>query len=81
MTEDRCKQTSPRLQIYKEFWRRPKKWGVFLIKSKINAHPAQKLVDKYGLSSPLIVSYTKSPRHQKVTGALGRGDAALSSVD
>ena len=50
MTEDRCKQTSPRLQIYKEFWRRPKKWGVFLLKTKINAHPAQKSSINMGAS-------------------------------
>ena len=42
MIEDRCKQTSPRLQIYKDFLRQPKKWGAFLPKSKINAHQAQK---------------------------------------
>lgn len=54
MIEDRCKQTSPRLQIYKDFLRQPKKWGAFLPKSKINAHQAQKIVDKYMFSSPLI---------------------------
>lgn len=50
MTEDRCEQTSPRLQIYKDFSRRPKKWGVFLLKSKINAHQAQKSSINMGAS-------------------------------
>jgi len=80
MTEDRCKQTSPRLQIYKEFWRRPKKWGVFLLKSKINAHPAQKSSINMGFRHRSLLHKQKAPP-PKGDGALGRDDAALSSVD
>lgn len=80
MTEDRCKQTSPRLQIYKEFWRRPKKWGVFLLKTKINAHPAQKSSINMGFRHHALLHKQKAPP-PKGDGALGRDDAALSSVD
>lgn len=80
MTEDRCKQTSPRLQIYEEFWRRPKKWGVFLLKSKINAHPAQKSSINMGFRHHALLHKQKAPP-PKGDGALGRDDAALSSVD
>lgn len=61
MTEDRCKQTSPRLQIYKEFWRRPKKWGVFLLKTKINAHPAQKSSINMGFRHHALLHKQKAP--------------------
>lgn len=79
MIEDRCKQTSPRLQIYKDFSRRPKKWGVFLLKSKINAHRAQKSSINMGFRHHCSIK--KKPPPPKGDGALGRGDAALSSVD
>lgn len=61
MTEDSCKQTSPRLQIYKDFSRRPKKWGVFLLKSKINAHPTQKSSINMGVLHHSLLHKEKAP--------------------